>query len=157
MQIIYNFEKILEQGERVTIKNKDMNVKEKSVERFNEAEEKFCPCCKKKIVGRSDKKFCSDECRILYNNRKYRGENRGMTKIDRILKKNRSILNALYSKGITETTTLKLFGLGFDFDFMTSIRRKGDNDSFGFGCYEYTYNISRKGIIELEREEVTRQ
>lgn len=138
-------------------KNNNMNVKEKNIDFINETEEKFCLCCKRKIVGRSDKKFCSDECRTLYNNRKYRGENKEMTKIDRILKKNRSILNTLYSKGITETTTLKLFGLGFDFDFMTSIKKNSDKDSFGFGCYEYTYNITRKGTIELEREEITRQ
>ena len=27
-----------------------------------------CPVCGKIVNGRSDKKFCSDECRIFYNN-----------------------------------------------------------------------------------------
>lgn len=27
-----------------------------------------CPVCGKNVNGRSDKKFCSDECRIFYNN-----------------------------------------------------------------------------------------
>ncbi len=27
-----------------------------------------CPSCGKEVIGRTDKKFCSDECRIFYNN-----------------------------------------------------------------------------------------
>ena len=33
---------------------------------------KVCPVCGEKIVGRSDKKYCSDECRTFANNRKWR-------------------------------------------------------------------------------------
>ncbi|MBP5391520.1 MAG: DUF2116 family Zn-ribbon domain-containing protein [Bacteroidales bacterium] len=29
---------------------------------------KKCPVCGKVVNGRSDKRFCSDECRIFYNN-----------------------------------------------------------------------------------------
>lgn len=32
-------------------------------------EEKTCLECGEKIIGRADKKFCSDQCRISYNNR----------------------------------------------------------------------------------------
>ena len=31
--------------------------------------EKLCPECGTKIVGRIDKKFCSDACRNSYNNK----------------------------------------------------------------------------------------
>ena len=34
--------------------------------------DKVCPVCGKKIVGRTDKKYCSDECRAFVNNRKWR-------------------------------------------------------------------------------------
>lgn len=27
-----------------------------------------CPACGKDVIGRTDKRFCSDECRIFYNN-----------------------------------------------------------------------------------------
>jgi Uncharacterized protein containing a Zn-ribbon (DUF2116). len=33
---------------------------------------KYCPVCGNKIVGRSDKKFCTDKCRTFYHNEKYR-------------------------------------------------------------------------------------
>lgn len=31
-------------------------------------EARRCPSCGKEVVGRTDKRFCSDECRIFYNN-----------------------------------------------------------------------------------------
>ena len=33
---------------------------------------KMCPVCGSRIVGRTDKKYCSDECRAFVNNRKWR-------------------------------------------------------------------------------------
>ncbi|MBP5518305.1 MAG: DUF2116 family Zn-ribbon domain-containing protein [Bacteroidales bacterium] len=27
-----------------------------------------CPTCGRDVIGRADKRFCSDECRIFYNN-----------------------------------------------------------------------------------------
>ena len=35
-----------------------------------------CPVCGKPVIGRSDKKFCSEECRIFSWNRKYSSERR---------------------------------------------------------------------------------
>ncbi len=38
-----------------------------------------CPACGRDVIGRSDKRFCSDECRIFYNNalrRRKRSRNR---------------------------------------------------------------------------------
>lgn len=35
-------------------------------------EDRICPVCGKRIVGRTDKKYCSDECRAFTNNRKWR-------------------------------------------------------------------------------------
>lgn len=120
---------------------------------MDEGEEKLCLCCKKRIVGRSDKKFCSDECRTLFNNRKYRADNKEMLKIDHILKKNRSILNALYFKGKTESNIIELISMGFNFDFITSIKPGNEIDSPGFGCYEYYCTIKEDGTIVLSKSD----
>lgn len=46
-----------------------------------------CPVCGEMIVGRCDKKFCSDDCRIYFNNIRYRekyrirAQNRELTAI----------------------------------------------------------------------------
>lgn len=34
------------------------------------ASDRLCPVCGGKVAGRSDKRFCSDECRTYYNNRR---------------------------------------------------------------------------------------
>jgi len=34
-----------------------------------ENQQRNCPECGEKIIGRADKKFCSDQCRNSYNNR----------------------------------------------------------------------------------------
>ena len=124
---------------------------------MDESEEKLCLCCKKRIVGRSDKKFCSDECRTLYNNRRYRSENREMLKIDHILKKNRSILSKLYYKGKTRSSILELISLGFNFDFITSVKPGIENGSPGFGCYEYYCTIYENGNINLYKNQIILQ
>ncbi len=38
-----------------------------------------CPICGNKVVGRSDKKFCSDGCRVFYNNLKYRKKHKSIS------------------------------------------------------------------------------
>ncbi len=35
---------------------------------------KKCPVCGEEIFGRSDKKFCSDDCRTYFNNARYRSK-----------------------------------------------------------------------------------
>ena len=39
---------------------------------------KMCPVCGEVIRGRLDKKFCSDECRVYFNNAKYRNKHKSM-------------------------------------------------------------------------------
>ena len=40
---------------------------------------KMCPVCGGEIHGRTDKKFCSDDCRIYYNNIRYRNKNKSLS------------------------------------------------------------------------------
>lgn len=39
---------------------------------MKESVQKQCLICGETITGRTDKKFCSDSCRVYFNNRKYR-------------------------------------------------------------------------------------
>lgn len=41
---------------------------------------RVCPICGRMIQGRIDKKFCSDECRIYYNNARYRERHKVLSK-----------------------------------------------------------------------------
>ncbi len=50
----------------------------------NIVQEKNCLVCNRRIVGRSDKKFCSDACRLFYNNQSYRNKRKKYNSIEEI-------------------------------------------------------------------------
>jgi predicted nucleic acid-binding Zn ribbon protein len=82
---------------------------------------KVCLECGDKIVGREDKKFCSDGCRNSYNNKMNKDSNNLMRNINNKLRKNYRILSELNPDGKSKTTRGKLLSKGFDFEFITNI------------------------------------
>jgi len=83
--------------------------------------EKLCPECDDKIIGRADKKFCSDACRNSYNNSLNKDSKNLIRNINNSLRKNYRILESLNPEGKTKTTKEKLSRLGFNFENFTSI------------------------------------
>jgi len=82
---------------------------------------KKCPECDEEIRGRADKRFCSDYCRNVANNKLNRDSNALMRNINNRLRKNWRVLNELNPKDKTKTTRNKLLANGFDFTLFTSI------------------------------------
>jgi len=80
-----------------------------------------CPECGDKIIGRSDKKFCSDACRNAYNNKQNKDVSNLMRNVNNHLRKNYRILNEQNPDGKSKITRSKLETLGFDFDYITQI------------------------------------
>ncbi len=80
-----------------------------------------CPECGEKIVGRSDKKFCSDACRNAYNNKQNKDISNLMRKINNHLRKNYRILTEQNPEGKSKITRAKMEALGFDFDHITQM------------------------------------
>jgi vacuolar-type H+-ATPase subunit B/Vma2 len=70
--------------------------------------QRSCPECGEKIVGRIDKKFCSDGCRNAYNNRVNKDSKNLIRNINNRLRKNWRILEALNPDQKTKTTRTKL-------------------------------------------------
>ena len=121
-----------------------------------EEEKKYCPNCRGLIIGRSDKRFCSDSCRTMFHNRIYRDRHGELTRIDRILKRNHSIIEKLYVTGKRKIQFTDLFGMGFNFDYITSLRENPDNgSSFILGCYDYTFVISHDGTVVIRKRRPT--
>ena len=56
---------------------------------------KKCPECSDLIIGRTDKKFCSDGCRNSYNNRVNKDQKNLIRNINNRLRKNWRILESL--------------------------------------------------------------
>lgn len=101
-------------------------------------QEKVCLECGGKITGRADKKFCSDQCRVAYNNKLNRDETAYMNNVTNILRKNRRVLMELNTTGKTRVNRDKLNDKGFDFNYFTSQYKTKEGTVYNF-CYEQGY------------------
>lgn len=101
-------------------------------------EEKVCLECGDKIKGRADKKFCSDQCRISYNNKLNSDETNYIRNVNNILRKNRRILMELNPEGKSRVNRSKLNEKGFDFTYFTSLYKTKEGAIYHY-CYEQGY------------------
>jgi hypothetical protein len=114
--------------------------------------QKTCLNCGKVLKGRSDKKYCNDHCRNLYNNN-CRKEEDHLKTINRVLKKNRVILKSLLSRDRKSCRTTKdhLDFLQFHFCFYTHSQTNKFGQTFHF-CYEYGYlTLALDQIVVIKR------
>jgi len=112
-----------------------------------------CLECGMILKGRSDQKFCNDHCRSAYNNRKFSESNHTIRLINRILKKNRKILESLNPDGKIIIPEYLLSKKGFDFHYHTHtyINRRGQTCYF---CYEEGYVKLGKNLYRLIRRKI---
>jgi len=97
-----------------------------------------CLECKELIIGRSDKKFCSDQCRNVFNNKLNSDSTNLVRNINNALRKNRRILQELNPTDKAKTHKDKLLEKGFNFNYFTSIYTTKKGSTYFF-CYEYGY------------------
>ncbi|TDX86807.1 DUF2116 family Zn-ribbon domain-containing protein [Epilithonimonas xixisoli] len=103
-------------------------------------ETQTCPECGDKIIGRSDKKFCSDACRNAFNNKQNKNSTNYMRNVNNRLRKNYRILAEYNSEGKTKITKLKLQSADFDFDYVTQIVTYKNGSQYFF-VYDQGYKI----------------
>jgi hypothetical protein len=117
-------------------------------------ERRVCLYCSKGIsVGRSDKKFCDHLCKDAYNNALRGSENRDISKIDVILKRNRRALKKLFDS----KRKSRVFGReqlireGFEFGFQTHVAvTKAQLGEITF-CYDYGYRQIGAATYEVRQ------
>jgi hypothetical protein len=103
-----------------------------------EVESKICLECSTKLTGRVDKKFCSDQCRVSFNNRLNSNETNYVRNVSNTLRKNRRILTELNTAGKTRVSGSKLKEKGFDFQYFTNLYKTKDGSVYYY-CYEQGY------------------
>lgn len=115
---------------------------------------KGCQQCGAVLKGRSDKKFCSSECRIEFNNMRYRKENESMIAINKILRTNRSILKTLNPEGKIVISAELLLKSGFDLDYFTNIYTTKTGREYRY-CYDYGYHYDadRDSYLLVKKQE----
>lgn len=104
----------------------------------------LCPECGNKIIGRSDKKYCSDACRNAHNNELNKDTKNLVRNVNNRLRKNYRILEALNTKDKTKVSREKLIRKGFNFEYFTSIYTTKSGS-----VYYYLYD---QGYLPLEND-----
>ena len=114
------------------------------------AVEKKCLDCGDTLRGRTDKKFCSDQCRNNYNNKLNRDSNNFVRNVHGLLRKNRRILSDLYAEGKVKVHKDALFAMGYNFSFFTHIIETSQGHMFHY-CFEYGYRETGEDFLELRQ------
>lgn len=109
---------------------------------------KNCIECGDEFQGRSDKKFCSSNCRSSFNNKLNSDSSNFIRNINNRLRKNRRILAALNPNGKTKIHRDKLIGEGFNFSYFTNIYETKNGNLYKF-CYDQGYLELDDGYLAL--------
>ncbi|MFS8617628.1 MAG: DUF2116 family Zn-ribbon domain-containing protein [Solitalea sp.] len=111
---------------------------------------KHCLECGEAFAGRSDKKFCSDQCRTSFNNRLNKATHRIVRSVNAILRSNRKILLDINRTGKTTVSIRQLVARGFDFRYFTNIHTTRAGKIYYF-CYDQGYLPLGNGHYVLVR------
>ena len=117
--------------------------------------EKVCLECADKIVGRTDKRFCSDACRNLYH---YHANNAPINYVRNVvnaLKRNRRVLSELNhgADGKTKVHRDKLLERGYSFTYHTNTHRTKAGNTYVF-CFEQGYlELGESWFMLVRRDE----
>ncbi len=114
---------------------------------------KTCLECGDPIIGREDKKFCSDGCRNADNNKINKDSNKLMRNINNKLRKNYRILSEINTEGKTKTSRSKLLSKGFDFEFFTSVLNTKTGNTYYF-LYDQGYLALENDFYMLVKKDI---
>lgn len=111
-----------------------------------------CLECYEQLRGRADQKFCNDQCRSAYNNRQLIDSNKVVRSVNRILKKNYSILTLLNPEGKTTVLLNDLQKKGYRFDYFTCTYLARNSRIYYF-CYDMGYcELENNKVVLVRRD-----
>lgn len=106
-----------------------------------------CPICGSPLTGRSDKKYCSEQCRSIANNKKKIETEQILVLTNQALRKNRTILRTLCPEGKATVRKEVLISMGFQQDYFTSIFVTRTKQVY-YLSYDYGFTPILEGPIE---------
>ena len=89
-----------------------------------------CLECQAKLIGRTDKKFCSDYCRNKHNNRRYAKSYGEINHINKILKKTLMDLEGSLRQNLQTVNLQEMILMGFNCSYFTSIEKEENHNYF---------------------------
>lgn len=109
-----------------------------------------CLECGDKIsYGRTDKKFCSDECKNRHHNHKCRSERFVKRKTISILEKNYEILEGYVKVGADTVLLSEILLQGFNPAYLTSFTKCKHHDIHA--CFDITYIMTPSRLCSISK------
>lgn len=109
-----------------------------------------CLECGDKITyGRSDKKFCCDDCKNRHHNNMARTSRTVKRKVLAALEKNYEILDGIVMAGKDNARLSEVMALGFNPGFATSFRKI--NHHQGYECFDITYIMTDSKLCAISK------
>ncbi len=97
--------------------------------------------------GRTDKKFCCEDCKARHHNHLAVAARSFKGKVLKAMDKNYSILDELLKNGEESADLIELMSKGFAPGMVTSYSRSGKHDVFT--CYDIRYIMTRTRVYSI--------
>ena len=119
---------------------------------------KTCPICKGKIIGRTDKKFCSVSCKNNYHKRLTAHTDNAASRINKILHRNRSILQELLGKQIRQAkvSRIELEKRKFNFTYITKYTINNAGKEYRY-VYDFSYMTFSDDTVLINKRDYKRR
>ena len=109
-----------------------------------------CLECGDKIsYGRTDKKFCSEDCKNRHHNHKANHSRSIRRKIMACLEKNYDVLDRLLESGVGSVALPEIMMLGFNPVYATSMHR--DRQTCRYSCFDISYIMTASRITSISK------
>lgn len=112
--------------------------------------ERKCHHCGERVVGRIDKKFCSDACRNSFNNDRNKDQTNLMRNINNQLRKNhRILLTYATSNHLKKIDRNELITQGFSFTYHTHVYTPLTGLTYFF-VYDIGYAVIEEDFLKIK-------
>jgi len=114
---------------------------------------KKCKICRKTFIGRSDKKFCSLECKNIYHTQLRRATKSATQATDNILHRNRSILLEILGKNqnYKKVKRIVLDHKNYKYDYITGYHIN-NNGKTVHHVYDFSWLIFSDEEVLIKRK-----
>ncbi len=99
--------------------------------------------------GRTDKKFCCNECKTRHYNRQAKESRSFRRKVLRQLDRNYGILESLLLSGVTAADMTDLMSMGFSPALVTSCKRT--RTRIEYACYDIKYIMTPSRLSSISK------
>lgn len=109
-----------------------------------------CLECGDKIrYGRSDKKYCCEECRTRHNNALARSGRNFRRRVMSLLSRNYDVLSSLIRSDVDSIGLTELMSMGFTPSVVTSYRKCGRHDEYA--CFDIKFIMTGTRIYSISK------